>query len=57
MGDEPDRKKLGDYIRAVMQDIIKEDIDEVNSFGFEIKDIGSKVAGQVKGYFFEIEKL
>lgn len=49
------RQKMGDYIKRVMADIIKEDSDTIVDAGFDMKDISSKVSDIAKQYFFERE--
>ena len=55
-GGQIDRKKLGDYIKAVINDIIKEESDVIVEAGFEIKDIGKYVSEISRQYFFDMEK-
>ena len=50
-----DRAKLGDYIKWVMNDIIKEDSDILNENGVEPKDIGKYVSEIARRYFFDQE--
>lgn len=51
-----DRTKLGDYIRAVMNDIIKEEIDIISDAGLELRDIAKYVSTIARDYFFEYER-
>lgn len=51
-----DRSGLGNYIKAVMNDIIKEELDIIVEAGIEIKDIAKYVSTIAKNYFFEYEK-
>lgn len=51
-----ERKALGDYIRLVINDIIKEDSDIIAEAGLEPKDINSKVSEVAKQYFFQRER-
>ena len=51
-----DRTKLGDYIKAVIADVVKEDLDIIINAGFELKDIASKISSIAKNYFFDVEK-
>lgn len=55
-GGTVDRSKLGDYIRAVMNDIVKEELDVISEAGFELKDIGKYVSTISRDYFFNYEK-
>lgn len=50
------REKLGDYIKAVINDVIKEDLDLIIERGFEPKDLGKYVSDISRKYFFEQEK-
>lgn len=47
-----DIKKMGDFIRNVIQDIIKEESDTIAEAGLEPKDINSKVSERCRLYFF-----
>ncbi len=47
-----DVKKLGDFIRNVIQDILKEETDVIAEAGLEPKDINSKVSERCRLYFF-----
>ena len=49
------RAKLGDYIKAVMTDIIKEDTLLLTEYELEPKDIGKYVSEISRKYFFEQE--
>lgn len=51
-----DRQKLGDYIRAVINDIIKEDMDIILENGLVIKDITKSISEICRLYYFEQEK-
>jgi RNA 3'-terminal phosphate cyclase len=50
------RQKLGDYIKAVIADIVKEDSDIIVEAGFEIKDVSKYISEIARDYFFEKEK-
>jgi len=50
-----ERRKMGDYIKLVVQDIIKEDTDTIMEAGLDMKDINSKVSDIAKRYFFQRE--
>lgn len=52
-----ERKYLGDYIRLVINDIIKEESDVIAEAGLEPKDINSKVSEIARQFFFDQEKL
>ena len=51
-GGQIDVKKLGDYIKLVMNDILKEDIDVLTEASVEPKDIGKYVSETARKYFF-----
>lgn len=55
-GGELDRSKLGEYIRLVINDIVKEDSDIIADAGLEPKDINKYVSEIARKYFFEQEK-
>jgi len=50
-GGELDIKRLGDYIKNVTSDVVKEDIDIIAESGFEFKDIVKYVSEIAKKYF------
>ena len=47
-----DNSKIGTYIKGVMSDIIKEDLDIIIESGLTIKDISSKISQIAKNYLF-----
>lgn len=51
-GGSIDIKKMGDFIRNVIQDIMKEESDTIAEAGLEPKDINSKVSEKCRLYFF-----
>lgn len=51
-----DRKYLGDYIKLVIADIIKEESDVISEAGLEPKDLNSKISELSRQYFFQREK-
>jgi len=51
-----DRSKLGDYIRAVINDVIKEDSEVISDAGLEPKDVNKYISQIARDYFFEYEK-
>ena len=51
-GGNIDVKKMGDYLRRVMADVIKEDLDVLTEAGVEPKEIGKYVSEIAKKYFF-----
>lgn len=48
---ELDIKRLGDYIKNVNSDIVKEEIDVIAEAGFEFKDVVKYVSEAAKKYF------
>jgi hypothetical protein len=56
-GGDIDRKKLGDYIRWVIGDIMKEDLDLIAEAGLQPKEINAKISKVVKDYFFSLEQF
>lgn len=52
-----DRSKLGEYIKLVMADVIKEDMDLLVEAGLEPKDIGKYVSEIARRYFFNQELI
>jgi hypothetical protein len=50
-----DRSKLGDYIRLVINDVIKEEMDTLSDANLEPKDIAKYVSEIARRYFFEQE--
>ena len=51
-GGQIDSKKMGDYIKLVMSDILKEELDVLSEAGVEPKEIGKYVSEVAKKYFF-----
>jgi hypothetical protein len=51
-GGSIDIKKMGDFIRNVVADIHKEELDVIAEAGLEPKEINSKVSEVCRGYFF-----
>jgi len=56
-GGQIDRSKLGDYIRLVINDVVKEDLDIIVDAGLEPKDINKYISEIARLYFFDQEKL
>lgn len=52
-----DRKRIGEVIKWVATDTIKEESDIISSYGFEPKDVLGKVSQKTKEYFFSVEQL
>ena len=51
-----ERNKLGEYIKRVIADVIKEDMDILVENGLEIKDLGKYISDISRTYFFEQER-
>ncbi len=49
----PDKTKTGDFIRWVINDIIKEELDTIAANGLEPKDIGSVASKASQQWFFK----
>lgn len=52
-----DRSKLGNFIKLVMADVVKEEMDILVEAGLEPKDIGKYVSEIAKRYFFDQELI
>ena len=52
-----DRTKLGEYLKWVSQDTIKEEYDIIEKYALDIKDVMPKVQKMAKDFFFNTEKL
>ena len=50
-----DRKRIGEYLKFIGTDTIKEESDLIAEFGFEPKDVIGKVSQKAKEYFFAVE--
>lgn len=55
-GGKIERKKLGEFIKLVMRDIVEEETLVLSEAGLEPKDIGRGVSEIAKRYFFEQEQ-
>ena len=51
-----DIKRMGEFLKWVSQDTIKEELDIINKYGLEIKDVIKKVQEKAKKYFLAIYK-
>ncbi len=51
-----DRAKLGDYIRAVIKDVMKEEMDVIAAANLEPKDVNKNISIIARDYFFEWER-
>jgi hypothetical protein len=49
------RDKLGQYLKWVADDTIKEEADIIAEFGFEPKDVMGRVQTKAKNFFFAVE--
>lgn len=56
-GGEIQRSKIAEYIRAVMADIVKEELDVLSEAGIELKEINKYVSNICRDYFFSQEKI
>lgn len=56
-GGQIHRSKIADFIRAVIDDIVKEDLDILANNGVELKEISKYVSCICRDYFFEQEKI
>ncbi len=50
---EPSMKQMGDFLRLVFKDIIKEELDVMTTLGIEPKAINGAVAKVARGWFIE----
>jgi hypothetical protein len=55
-GGSIDRAKLGDYLRAVIKDVMKEEMDIIADAGLEPKEINKYISQVARDYFFERER-
>ncbi len=51
-----DRKKIGEYLKAVNQDIIKEEAQTIVEAGYNFKELAGYISKISKDYFFQMEK-
>lgn len=54
-GGELTKTKLGDYIKAVIADVVKEELDTIIENGFEVKDVAPKISNIARLFYFERE--
>lgn len=52
-GGLPDIKKTGDYIKAVMQDVLKEELDVIAQSGFTTRDITGPISKIARDYLMK----
>ena len=50
-----DRKRIGEYLKWISKDTIKEESDIIIESGFNVKEVMPKVVKKAKEYFFEVE--
>lgn len=55
IGMEVSRKNLGEYIKWVYNDVIKEELDTIVKNGFEPKEISSGISKKARDWFFKYE--
>jgi len=56
-GGKIERSKLGNFIKFVTDDVVKEESDAIKEAGFAVKDINGNIAKIARNYFFEREKV
>jgi len=56
MGLEIDAKHTGDYIKWVMSDVLKEELDTLVASGLTTKDVSSKMSTKARNYFLNYIK-
>jgi hypothetical protein len=52
-GGQPDIKRMGEFIKAVMADILKEELDTIAASGFTTKDITGPISKITRDYLLE----
>ena len=52
-----DRTKLGEYLKNLINDVIKEDLDILAEAGLEPKEVNKYISQIGRDYFFEQEKF
>lgn len=55
-GGSVNREGLGDYLRAVIKDVMKEDLDIIADASLEPKDVNKYISQIARDYFFEYER-
>lgn len=55
--EEPDRRRMGDFMRWVASDVIKEESDTIEESGLERKDVMKVISKIAKDWFFEQENF
>lgn len=56
-GGEIDRKGMGNFIKWVVSDVVKEDLDIITDAGLSMKDVGSGISKVTRDYFFSLEQM
>lgn len=56
-GGQPDIKGTGEYIKAVMADVLKEELDTIAASGFTTKDITSSIATLARNFLIKAISL
>jgi hypothetical protein len=54
-GKPTDRTSLGDYLKWIISDIYKEEIDTITQNGFEMKDLNPSISNKAREWFFKNE--
>ena len=49
------RNSLGEYLRWIVNDIFKEEMDQILANGFTTKELGSPISNKARIWFFENE--
>lgn len=52
-----DIKRMGDYIKAVIQDVVKEDLDVIVDAGFTVKDVSGSISKIARDFMFNRMKF
>jgi hypothetical protein len=52
-GGQPDIKRMGEFIKAVMADVLKEELDTIAASGFTTKDITGPIGKLTRDYLLE----
>jgi RNA ligase len=52
-GGQPDIKRMGDYIKAVMADVMKEELDTVAASGFTTKEVTGSISKIARDYLLK----
>jgi len=55
IGMEVSRKNLGEYLKWVYNDVIKEELDTIVKNGFEPKEISGAISNKARNWFFKYE--